>query len=116
MPVFVLTHHARNPLEMKGGTIFHFVTEGIDVALERVKDAARGKDVTLGGGANVAQQCLKAEVIDEMNIHIVPVLLGDGARLFNHTDGQQKAFECVRIVSSPTVSHYRYRKRSSGHD
>ena len=116
MPVFVLTHHARDPLEMQGGTIFYFVTEGIEGALERAKDAARGKDVTLGGGASVAQQCLGTEMIDEMNIHIVPVLLGGGARLFDNTDGQQTAFECVRVVNSPTVSHYKYRKRPSGHD
>ena len=116
MPVFVLTHHARDPLEMQGGTILYFVTEGIEGALERAKDAARGKDVTLGGGASVAQQCLGAEMIDEMNIHIVPVLLGGGARLFDNTDGQQTAFECVRVVNSPTVSHYKYRKRPSGHD
>jgi dihydrofolate reductase len=113
MPVFVLTHHARDPLEMQGGTSFRFVTEGIDVALERAKDAARGKDVTLGGGANVAQQYLKAGLIDEMEIHVVPVLLGDGARLFDNTDGQQMEYECVRVVNSPTVSHYKYRRRQS---
>ena len=88
MPVFVLTHHARDPIEMQGGTTFHFVTEGIHAALEQAKDAARGKDVNLGGGANVAQQYLKAGLIDEMEIHVVPVLLGDGARLFENTDGQ----------------------------
>jgi dihydrofolate reductase len=102
---------------MKGGTTFHFVTEGIGVALERAKDAASGKDVTLGGGANIAQQYLKAGLIDEMEIHVVPVLLGDGARLFDHTDGRQTAYECIRIVNSPTVSHYKYRRRqSSGTD
>jgi dihydrofolate reductase len=111
MPVFVLTHHARDPLEMQGGTTFHFVTEGIDVALERAKAAARGKDVTLGGGANVAQQYLKAGLIDEMEIHVVPVLLGGGARLFDNTDSQQTTYECVRVVNSPTVSHYKYRRK-----
>jgi dihydrofolate reductase len=100
MPVFVVTHHARDPLEMQGGTTFHFVTEGIEVALKRTKEAARGKDVTLGGGANIAQQYLKAGLIDEMEIHVAPVLLGDGARLFDNTDGQQTDYECIRVVNS----------------
>jgi dihydrofolate reductase len=111
MPVFVLTHHRRDPLEMQGGTTFHFVTEGIHAALQRAKDAGRGKDITLGGGAAVAQQYLKAGLIDEMDIHVVPVLLGDGARLFDNTGGQQAGYECIRIVSSPTVSHYKYHRR-----
>jgi dihydrofolate reductase len=109
-PVFVLTHHARDPLEMQGGTTFHFVTEGIHAALERAKHAAEGKDVALGGGADVAQQYLKAGLIDEMEIHVVPVLLGDGARLFEKTDGRQTTYECIRVVNSPTVGHYKYRR------
>ena len=113
IPVFVLTHHARDPIEMKGGTTFHFVTDGIEAALEQAKEAARGKDVTLGGGANVAQQYLKAGLIDEMEIHIAPVLLGNGARLFDNTDGQQTNYECIRVVNSPMVSHYKYRRRQS---
>ncbi len=108
-PVFVLTHHARTSLEMQGGTTFHFVTEGIHAALEQAKHAARGKDVALGGGADVAQQYLKAGLIDEMEIHVVPVLLGSGAGLFEHTDGRQTAYECVRVVSSASVTHYKYR-------
>jgi dihydrofolate reductase len=111
MPVFVLTHHARDPLEMQGGTTFHFVTQGIHAALQRAKDAGRGKDITLGGGAALAQQYLKASLIDEMDIHVVPVLLGDGARLFDNTGGQQAGYECIRIVNSPTVSHYKYHRR-----
>jgi dihydrofolate reductase len=113
MPVFVLTHHARDPLEMQGGTTFHFVTEGIEVAFKQAKEAARGKDVTLGGRANIAQQYLKAGLIDEMEIHVAPVLLGDGARLFDNTDGQQTDYECIRVVNSPTVSHYKYRRRQT---
>jgi dihydrofolate reductase len=113
MPVFVLTHHARDPLKMQGGTTFHFVTEGIEVAFKQAKEAARGKDVTLGGGANIAQQYLKAGLIDEMEIHVAPVLLGDGARLFDNTDGQQTDYECIRVVNSPTVSHYKYRRRQT---
>ena len=77
------------------------------------QEAARGKDVTLGGGANIAQQYLKAGLIDEMEIHVAPVLLGDGARLFDNTDGQQTDYECIRVVNSPTVSHYKYRRRQT---
>jgi dihydrofolate reductase len=112
-PVFVLKHHAREPLEMQGGTTFYFVTEGIHAALQRAKEAARGKDVTLGGGADVAQQYLKAGLVDEMDIHVVPVLLGDGARLFDKTGGLQTGFECVRVVNSPSVSHYKYVRRAA---
>jgi dihydrofolate reductase len=116
-PVFVLTHHARKPLEMQGGTTFHFVTEGIHAALDRARDAAQGKDITLGGGAQVAQQYLKAGLIDEMEIHVVPVLLGGGARLFDDTDGRQTDYDCIRVVNSPTVSHYKYRlKRQAAAD
>lgn len=117
MPVFVLTHHARDSLEMQGGTTFHFVTDGIHAALQRAKDAARGKDITLGGGADVAQQYLNAGLIDEMEIHIVPVLLGDGARLFDNTGGRQVGYECIRVTNSPSVSHYKYRRRQihAGH-
>ena len=109
-PVFVLTHHPREPLEMEGGTTFHFVTEGIHGALERALAAAGGKDVHLGGGADVAQQYLKAGLIDEMEIHVVPVLLGGGTRLFDNTEGRQTAYELVRVVGSPAVTHYRYRR------
>ena len=109
-PVFVLTHHARNPLEMEGGTTFHFLTDGIQAALEQAKNAARGKDVALGGGADVAQQYLKVVLIDEMEIHVVPLLLGGGSRLFEKTDRRQTAYECVRVVNSPSVSHYKYRR------
>ncbi len=108
-PVFVLTHRPRSSLEMRGGTTFHFVTEGIDAALERAKDAAGGKDVALGGGADVAQQYLKARLIDELEVHVVPVLLGSGSRLFENTDGLQTELECVRVVGSPLVGHYKYR-------
>jgi dihydrofolate reductase len=96
-------------LKCKAGTTFHFVTEGIQAALQRAKDAAQGKDITLGGGANVAQEYLKAGLVDEMEIHIVPVLLGDGARLFDNTDARHTDYECVRVVNSPSVSHYKYR-------
>jgi dihydrofolate reductase len=110
-PVFVLTHHAREPLEMEGGTTFHFVTDGIQAALDRAKEAAAGKDISLAGGAAIAQQYLKAGLIDEMEIHVVPALLGGGERLFENTGGRQTDYECVRIVNSPTVGHYKYQLR-----
>jgi dihydrofolate reductase len=94
---------------MQGGTTFHFVTDGIHAALERATDATRGKDINLRGGPDVAQQYLKAGLIDEMDIHIVPVLLGGGARLFDNTEGRQRGYERVRVVNSPTVGHYKYR-------
>ncbi len=106
--VFVLTHHPREPLEMQGGTTFHFVTEGIEAALERAKAAAGDRDVTLAGGANVAQQYLRAGLIDEMEIHVVPRVLGGGARLFDNTGGRYAGLEAARVVTSPTVSHYKF--------
>jgi dihydrofolate reductase len=111
MPVFVLTHQARRPLDMQGGTTFHFVTEGIHVALDQARSAARDKDILIAGGADTAQHYLKAGLIDEMELHVVHVLLGSGARLFDNTDARQTAYECVRVVSSPSASHYKYRRR-----
>src|SRR5215211_9116297 len=81
-PVFVLTHHPREPVVMQGGTTFHFVTDGIESALAQAREAAGGKDVMLWGGAQVAKQYLAAGLLDELELHVVPVLLGDGARLF----------------------------------
>jgi dihydrofolate reductase len=116
MPVFVLTHHARDPLELQGGTTFHFVTEGVHMALERAKDAAQGKGIILGGGANIAHQYPKAGLIDELDIHVVPVLMGAaGRRLFDNIDGQQTAYECVRVVNSPAVAHYKYHLKRQHH-
>lgn len=109
MPVFIVTHHAREPLEKAGGTSFSFVTDGIESALEQARDAAGGKDVALGGGANVAQQYLKAGLIDELTIHLVPVLLGDGARLFDNLGGAGVGLECIRAIEAPGVTHLSYR-------
>lgn len=105
--VFVLTHHPRPSIPMEGGTTFHFVDSGIEAALERAFDAAEGADVRLGGGAATVQQYLRAGLIDEMHVAIVPVLLGGGERLFDHLDGGQASYECVEFVSSPAVTHVR---------
>jgi dihydrofolate reductase len=107
-PVFVLTHHPREPQGMQGGTTFHFVTDGAEAALERALDAAGGKDVSVGGGAETAQQYLRARLVDEMEIHVVPLLLGGGSRLFENLDGGPSGYECVGLVSSPAVAHYSY--------
>ena len=107
-PVFVLTHHARAPLEMEGGTTFHFVTDGIESALEQAVAAANGKDVTIGGGASTAQQYLRAGLVDELNVHVAPALLGRGERLFDNLDGGPTGLESVELVASPAVAHFRY--------
>ena len=109
-PVFVLTHHAREPLVKQGGTTFTFVTDGIESALEQATDAAAGKDVQIGGGADVAQQYLAAGLLDEVQIHVAPALLGDGTRLFG--GGTAGSLELTRLVESPAgVAHLRYRVR-----
>jgi len=108
-PVFVLTHHAREPLAMQGGTTFTFVTDGIEAALQQAKKAAGGKDVMLGGGAKVAQQYLAAGLIDEMEIHVVPLLLGAGARLFDGASGRDVRLEPVRTIEGAGVTHLKYR-------
>jgi dihydrofolate reductase len=112
-PVFVLTHHARDPVEMKGGTTFHFVTDGFEAALERAVEAAAGKDVAIAGGASTGQQYLRAGLVDEMEIHVAPLLLGGGERLFDNLDGGPSGLECVELVSSPAVAHYRYVRAGS---
>ena len=108
-PVFVLTHHEREPLEKEGGTTFTFVTDGIKSALEQAKRAAGGKDVALGGGADVAQQYLAAGLIDELDLNLVPVLLGGGRRLFDNLAGSDIALEQVRAIEAPGVTHIKYR-------
>lgn len=112
-PVFILTHHPRPPVKKEGGTTFTFVTDGIDSALEQARKAAGSKDVALGGGANVAQQYLQAGLIDEMQIHLVPVLLGDGARLFENIAASEIGLECTRAIHAPGVTHLTYRLRRS---
>lgn len=108
-PVFVLTHHPRAPLEKQNGTTFYFVSDGIESALEQAKRAAGDKDVSLGGGANVAQQYLAAGLIDELQLNIPPVLLGDGTRLFEGIPSAGIQLEPTLVVEAPKVTHLRYR-------
>lgn len=108
-PVFVLTHHAREPLQKQGGTTFTFVTDGIESALEQAFAAAGGKDVSLGGGAEVAQQYLAAGLLDELQLNVVPVLLGSGTRLFDRLAGVAPQLEPLQVVDAPGVTHLRYR-------
>jgi dihydrofolate reductase len=109
-PVFVLTHHAREPLEMEGGTTFHFVIGGIEAALEQARRAARGKDVWLAGGAHAARQYFAGGFVDEMEIHLVPVLLGSGERLFQGID-DLRGLELVRTLATPRVTHLKFARR-----
>jgi len=107
-PVFVLTHHEREPLTL-GETTFNFVTDGIESALEQAKQAAGELDVHIGGGADVARQYLSAGLIDQMQLNVVPVLLGNGARLFEDGAGGGRELEQVLVVEAPGVTHLRYR-------
>jgi dihydrofolate reductase len=108
-PVFVLTHFEREPLEMQGGTTFTFVTTGIESALAQAKEAAGHKDVSLAGGANVFQQYLEAGMVDELQLNVVPIMLGDGTRLFDNRAGADITLEPVRVVETPDVTHLKYR-------
>ena len=112
-PVFVITHYARQPLVMEGGTTFNFVTDGIQSALEQARRAAGGKDVLVAGGASVANQYLKAGLVDEMHINLVPILLGSGERLFAGVGDDLHGLELVRTVTAPKVTHLKYSKRST---
>lgn len=106
-PVFVLTHHARAPLRLKG-TTFTFVTDGIDSALDQARRAANGKDVSLAGGASAAQQYLDAGLVDEMELSIAPVLLGGGERLFDNVGDDLHGLSLVDVVGAPGVAHLRF--------
>jgi dihydrofolate reductase len=108
-PVFIVTHYPRDPVEMEGGTTYHFVTDGIESALEQARKAAGGKDVMLWGGADVANQYLAAGLLDELELHVVPVLLGGGARLFDNLGDAEVQLEQVRAVEAPGVTHLKYR-------
>lgn len=106
-PVFVLTHHPREPLMMAGGTSFTFVTNGIESALEQARRAADGKDVALAGGARVAQQYVNAGLVEEMQLHLVPTLLGGGERLFDNVDDLH-GLVLVDTVAAPNVVHLKF--------
>ncbi len=106
-PVYVVTHHPRSPLAMRGGTTFTFVTEGVEAAVARAREAAGGRDVVLGGGASLLRQALAAGLVDEAGVSIVPVLLGSGERLFDGLGGL--ALEQLRAIEAPGVAHLRYR-------
>ena len=112
VPTFILTHHARAPIQMEGGTTFHFVTGGIREALERAREAANGKDVRIGGGASTIQQYLRAGLIDELHFAISPVLLGRGERLFEGIDARALGYECVQFVASERATHVVLRRQA----
>ena len=105
VPVFVLTHHERPPQEMEGGTVFHFVTGGIHEAMDRAREAAGGKDIRIGGGAETVNQYLRERMIDELHIAVAPVLLGSGERLFDGVDMRALGYECTRVVASEKATH-----------
>jgi dihydrofolate reductase len=107
VPVFVLTHHVREPLPMKGGTTFNFVTDGIESALEQARAAAGVKDVMIAGGASAVRQYLAAGLLDELYLHIAPVILGAGERLLK--DVGDLRMEPIKVVASPGVTHVKYR-------
>ena len=109
--VFILTHHPREPVQMEGGTTFYFVTEGIERALELAREAAGGRDVRLWGGAQAIQQYMAAGLLDDLELHVVPVLLGDGERLFDNLGDAAPHFEQVRAVGAPGVTHLKYTLR-----
>ena len=106
-PVFVLTHQAREPLAMRGGTTFNFVTEGIDSALEQARSAAGEKNVVIAGGASAVQQYLAAGKLDELYLHVVPVILGAGERLLENVG--DPTMQPVKVIASPGVTHIKYR-------
>jgi dihydrofolate reductase len=108
VPVFVLTHESREPLAKKG-TTFTFVTDGIERALEQAREAAGAKDVSVAGGANTIQQYLNAGLVDEMQIHVAPLLLGGGIRLFDDLETDQIEVEGTGVVESPGVTHLKFR-------
>jgi dihydrofolate reductase len=107
-PVYVVTHQARQPVSKDGGTTFFFVTEGVESAVDQAQAAAGDQDVWVAGGANVIQQSLKAGLLDELQLHLIPVLLGDGRRLFDQRDLARLEMACQRVVNSPGVTHLQF--------
>lgn len=113
-PVYVLTHHARKPIEMAGGTTFHFVTDGIEAALKLAKTAAGGKDIRLGGGASTVRQYLSAKLVDEMHIALSPTLLGSGESLWHGLNLPQLGYHCTRFAPSEKAAHLVFEKKANG--
>ena len=109
-PVFVVTQHARETVTMLGGTSFAFVTDGVEAAVARARAAAGEKDVLISGGASIVQQTLRAGLVDELQVHVVPLLFGGGVRLFGELDPVVD-LEATRVIESPAVAHLRYRVR-----
>lgn len=107
-PVYILTHHPRDPVTMKGGTTFYFVTDGIESALDQAREAADGRDVMLWGGGDVVNQYLAAGLLNELELNVVPVLLGGGSRLFDWADAAEVQLEQVRAIEAPGVTHLKY--------
>jgi dihydrofolate reductase len=107
--VFILTHHDREPVTKQGGTTFTFVTDGVEAAVEQARAAAGDRNIAIGGGATVAQQALGAGLLDELQINLAPVLLGDGTRLLENLQATHAQLERIRVVESPAVTHLRYR-------
>jgi dihydrofolate reductase len=107
-PVFVLTHHPRETVVKEGGTTFYFVNDGIESALEQARAAAEDKDVALGGGGSVAQQYLRAGLLDELHIHVAPILLGGGVSLFGELGTDAPPLKLTKVVESPFVTHLSY--------
>ena len=105
-PTFVLTHHPRPSLTMEGGTVFHFVTDGIEAALERARDAAGEQDIRLLGGAETIRQYLQARLVDEMHVAVSPILLGSGESLYSGIDLQKLGYRCSQYVATPKAAHY----------
>jgi dihydrofolate reductase len=112
VPVFVLTHHPRPPIEMAGGTTFHFVTDGVHAALQRARDAAKGLDVRVGGGTATIRQYLQAGLVDEMHLAISPIILGRGENLFVGLDLLKLGYQCTEQVTTPAALHVVLKKHS----
>lgn len=111
VPVFVLTHHKRAPIQMQGGTVFHFVTDGIESALKQTKAAAGNRDVRLGGGVETIREYLQAGLIDELHLVISPVLMGSGEHLWDGIDMHALGYECTKHVAGERAMHVYLRKR-----
>jgi dihydrofolate reductase len=108
-PVFVLTHYPHHPIEMEGGTTFHFVTDGIESAYAQAEAAAGDRAISIAGGASCARQAIAAGLVDEIDLQINPVILGSGERLFDGFEAGKPALELVRVLEAPGVAHLRYR-------